>query len=344
MKVIKKITEAAALGSNCSTTASKAVLEYYGYHFSEDMIFGLGAGLGFIYQYYADSDEYFLSGKNESIELNLAHALGGTLLTGSFDDGERGWQCVKQFIDEGTPVILDLSISHLPYFMPYMGEVAGIGLGLHNAVLIGYDDAAGEVLLLDHRWNEPQRVSYENLRLARNKREGNVSARNGYKVYALCPSCYAAPPDISFAIRLNINRMKNPFAYKMGLAGIRTFHNEIKLIFEKGLQEQKREAILTYSYLMEKLGTGGGNFRRMYGRFLNEAAELERRDEYRKIGKIYFRLAKKWKDLSAVLNRLADMPQFLAEFDEIMTEIERDEAEGMERLEKVVSGNCEILS
>ncbi len=324
------------MGSNCATTASRIVLGYYGYDFSEDMIFGLGAGLGFIYQYYADTEEYFLSGKNESMEHNLAHVLGGTLLTGSFDDGDRAWQRVKELIDEEVPVILDLSILHLPYFRPYLGEIANIGFGLHNAVLIGYDDAEREVLLLDHRWNEPQVVSYEDLKNARNRREGNVSARNAYKAYALCSPAARIRPDLFFALRLTINRMKHPFAYKMGLAGIKTFHREIKLLFESGLYGQKREEILAYSYLMEKLGTGGGNFRRMYGRFLKEAAGQVRMPELIRAGKIYVSLAKRWKDLSATLGRMPDNPQLLAAFDAIMSEIEAGEAEGIGTLERIV--------
>lgn len=336
MKMVKNIMKVITQGSNCATTASRIILKYYGYDFSEDMIFGLGAGLGFIYQYYADTEEYFLSGKNESIELNLANALGGTLITGSFDDGDRAWHCVKQFIDDDIPVILDLSISHLPYFKQYMSEIGNISFGLHNAVLVGYNDENKEVLLMDHRWNEIQIVSYENLRQARNKGEGNVSARNAYKVYALCPQGSKVTLDVSFAIRLNINRMKNPFAYKMGLAGIKTFHNEIKLLFEKGLQEQNRNAILTYSYLMEKLGTGGGNFRRMYGRFLNEAAKLTQIEGYEEVSKIYLQLAKKWKKLSITLNRMTKEPQVLTDFDVLMTEIEEYETEGIEKLEKIV--------
>ncbi len=324
------------MGSNCATTASRIVLKYYGYDFSEDMVFGLGAGLGFIYQYYADTEEYFLSGKNESMELNLAHALGGTLLTGSFDDGERAWQCVKELIDDDVPVILDLSILHLPYFRPYAGEIANIGFGLHNAVLIGYDDAKREVLLLDHRWSEPQVVSYEDLGKARNRGEGNVSARNAYKAYALCSPAAQIHPDLFFALRLTINRMKHPFAYKMGLAGIKTFHSEIKLLFEKGLYAQKREEILAYSYLMEKLGTGGGNFRRMYGRFLKEVAGRIRMPELESAAGIYVRLAKRWKELSVTLGRMPDQPQLLTAFDALMSEIETDEAEGIESLERVV--------
>ncbi|MGI6256704.1 MAG: DUF4872 domain-containing protein [Anaerovoracaceae bacterium] len=339
MKTVNNILEHRTIGSNCSTTASKIILNSYGYTYSEDMVLGLGAGLGFIYQYYADKEEYFLSGKNESLELNLTHALGGTVLTGSFDDEGRGWQTVKELIDEDIPVILDLSIRELPYFQPYLKELANIGFGLHNAILVGYDDEKEEVMLLDHRWSEPQIISYDALRKARGTKEGegNVgSSRNAYKVLVLDRKGKKPSPEIYFAIKLNINRMRHPFAFKMGLAGIKTFHDEIKMFFEEGIYQDKEEAILTFSYLMEKLGTGGGNFRRMYGRFLNEAAGMTGDERFRQIAKDYQILAKRWKELSVLLGELVTAPQLITEFDRLMKEIEERESAGIDALESLV--------
>jgi hypothetical protein len=38
-------------GKHCQTTAMKAVLDYSGIQLSEDMLLGLGGGIGFIYWY-----------------------------------------------------------------------------------------------------------------------------------------------------------------------------------------------------------------------------------------------------------------------------------------------------
>ena len=38
-------------GKHCQTTALKSILSYYGLTISEEMLFGLGGGVGFIYWY-----------------------------------------------------------------------------------------------------------------------------------------------------------------------------------------------------------------------------------------------------------------------------------------------------
>lgn len=331
MKVIDRLIEKSCLGSNCSTTALKNILNYYDYNLSEDYIFGLGSGLGFIYQYYANSNEYFLSGKNESVELNAINALGGTIITGSFDDNELAWREVKSYIDQDIPVILDLSIRDLPYFKPYLSNLANIGFGLHNAVLCGYNEKSRTVQLLDHRWSEPLIVSFEDLAKARNS-SGNVSSHNAYKVL-LISSERKNFSNIRHSILLNINRMKNPFAYKMGLPGISMFKKDINLIIR---EKNFEDAITTYSYLMERLGTGGGNFRRMYARFLNQVSDNSLNLKYKEIGNSYFDLSKKWRRLSIIMEQMVYNKSLLTEFNEIISEIEFLENEAINNLETLL--------
>lgn len=331
MKTIKRLIENKSLGSNCSTTALKTILNYYGYNLSEDYIFGIGAGLGFIYQYYANNNEYFLSGKNESIELNALNALGGTIISGSFDDNDLAWLEVKSFIDQNIPVILDLSIRDLPYFKPYLSGLKNIGFGLHNAVLCGYDETTRTVQLLDHRWNEPLVVSYHDLAKAR-KSSGNVSSRNAYKVL-ITSSNIPKIPNIRHSLILNINRMKNPFAFKMGLPGVTMFKKDINIIMHTEENEDSKNAIITYAYLMEKLGTGGGNFRRMYGRFLMELSKKNENIKYKEIGNSYLELSRKWRKLSTLMERMAEDSNLLIEFNHLISEIEFLEYQAIDDLE-----------
>jgi len=39
------------VGKHCETTALKRVLDYHGIYLSEEMLLGLGGGIGFIYWY-----------------------------------------------------------------------------------------------------------------------------------------------------------------------------------------------------------------------------------------------------------------------------------------------------
>lgn len=324
-------------GSNCGTNASKVLIQAQGYPFSEAMTFGCGSGLGFIYQYYKKSDECFLSGKNESLELNLATLLGGEYVSGNFDDPDKAFNTIIAMVDEGIPVILDLSIKHLPYFKPYLASLNNIGFGLHNAIMTNYDRKNQTVTLLDHRWAEPKVIAIEELKLAMGATESGVNPRSNYRSIILPYYSGSHHQEIIQAVELNIHRMKYPFAFKMGLKGLSTFRKELLTIVSNDeLYEKKQETIATFGILMEKLGTGGGNFRRIYGRFLQEAAEITGNRRFLDSAVHYKEAAKEWKLLSKLLTRpmLNQKEQQL--LDSCLTKIIETENQGIQLLERII--------
>ena len=54
------------VGKHCETTAVKHVLEYYGLFFSEDFLFGISGGIGFIYWYTKHMNAPFIGAKNKT--------------------------------------------------------------------------------------------------------------------------------------------------------------------------------------------------------------------------------------------------------------------------------------
>lgn len=297
-----KLIEIHSMGSNCNTNAIKTIMQYYGYNVDEDMVLGLGSGLGFIYQYYSGSNSFFLSGKNESLELNISTAFGGTTISHSFDDMNYAWNKAKYYVDNDIPIIMDLSITHLPYFAPYLKEIKNVGFGLHNAILVGYDEEEKTVLLLDHRWSSPQKISMEVLCKSRSAINIEFNSRGAFRAMLLPPpSTHNIENEILYAMRLNVNRLMYPFAFKMGLPGLKTFKKEISNMVSSPLTEENRNAIETFAILMEKLGTGGGNFRRMYSRFIKKIANISRFSDLERTGKIYAECAILWKNLSLAM-------------------------------------------
>lgn len=294
----EKLIELHSLGSNCNTNATKTILQYYGYSLNEDVVFGLGSGLGFIYQYYSNNDSYFLSGKNESLEMNIATLFGGTVISQSFDDPDRAWQEAKACVDLDIPIMLDLSITHLPYFGPYLEGIKNIGFGLHNAILAGYDEDEQTVMLLDHRWSRPQVIPMQALRDSRSIQNVEVNPRGAFRAMLLPAPPVAIQDEIVYALQLNVSRLLHPFAFKMGLPGLKTFRREIGAMAQEGLNDERRNAVGIYATLMEKLGTGGGNFRRMYGNFLRKISRIDGFSPLHQIGKQYSLCATLWKQLS----------------------------------------------
>lgn len=303
--LLNNVIDKHRLGSHCGSTSLTLISNFYGYNFSEAMTFGLGAGLGFTYQKYVDTDFYFFTGRNESLELNLTNLLGGHIESGSTDDPEEGFLKVKELIDCGIPVILDLNVMHLPYFKKYMDNLGNVSFGLHNAVMVGYELEKNTGYLLDHRWNNLIEIPLNQLAKARCSKESSVNPRNGYKAITLPTYNTDLTYEIEQAIKINIHRMKYPFAYKMGLEGIKTFSKECIRWKDILSDEEKISTAKMATVFMEKLGTGGGNFRRMYSRFLKEVANITKDDRFLIVSNEYVQLFHKWRTLIGYMEESA---------------------------------------
>ena len=55
------------IGKHCETTALKRALDYHGLTLSEEMLLGLGGGIGFIYWYMKMMPSPFVGGRNGKV-------------------------------------------------------------------------------------------------------------------------------------------------------------------------------------------------------------------------------------------------------------------------------------
>ena len=95
--------------------------------------------------------------------------------------------------------------------------------------------------------------------------------------------------------------MLDPPARNFGVKGVRQLADDI-LNWPRLLDSRLLRLTLLLAYVdMEEAGTGGGNFRRLYSRFLKEASELIS-DE---------RLPKAWKKLESSANTWSEIARLL---------------------------------
>lgn len=302
--ILENLINNHAIGVNCCTTSLTTIMRSTTLNsdITEAEIFGLSSGLGFIYQFYKD-EGYFVSGRNESLEFNLSFQLGIPFEQGYSDDFTQTWKLNKAYLDKGIPVIVDLNVEYLPYFKKYISD--DFRFGLHNAVLVGYDEH--HVYLLDHRWLEPQAVPFELYEKARSLDNSSISPKNGWRVLKTNTSHYYSYDEVSVYTSLETvyNRMKNPFAFKLGLEGIRLFLKELNN-WVKQNREDRIQDFQTISFLLEKLGTGGGNFRRIYSRYIKTVyKKLSMPADLLELTKLYSEAAKQWKLLSDLCHHYA---------------------------------------
>ncbi|SFC12656.1 BtrH N-terminal domain-containing protein [Butyrivibrio sp. YAB3001] len=298
--ILDEYTKYHGVGSHCATTILRTLTNAAGYPFSEAMCLGLASGLGFTYQKYVGVEYYFFTGRNECLEENMVNVLGGKLLKGNSDDNDKAWSEVCYYLDRGLPVILEVDMMKLPYIREKLNLKREFHFGLHSLLLIGYDEENAYVL--DYMWWKPIQVPIWQLKEARNSMDAPIRPHNRWKVMVL-PEYNGEDlsETLKTAIRVNVHKYKEPYAFKMGLDGLRIFQNEFSNWFTKMPLERLQTNFYMMSALFEKVGTGGGNFRRMYGQFLDEANKILVMPKIAEAASIYTKLYRNWKQYSKML-------------------------------------------
>jgi len=181
-------------GEHCETVAIGNLLKHQGLELSEPMLFGIGAGLGFIYWKMKTMPLPFLGGRTKELGRNICGNLGVRIEERETASLPKSWRNVAEHLDSGRPVALQLDCFHLDYFTKKI-HFAG-----HHVAMYGYDST--DAYLVDTR---PQgsmvKTSLESLAKARSEK-GPMSARNRSVTVAFDP----ADLDIEAAILRGISR------------------------------------------------------------------------------------------------------------------------------------------
>ena len=252
-------------GNHCGSTALRNLLAFHGAEISEEMAFGLGAGACF---YYVVLDEHsptrFTNGRAARLEENFLELTEVPLRLRADPDPEASWSVARESIDEGHPVLLLTDL----YYLDHYGRSAHFPG--HAVVLAGYDEELA--WLSDTAFEDLQTTSLESLKEARHSQqpifpleghaidlpEGTPVSRDDLLSHA--------PEAIERAAQV---MLEPPLGEYEGLPAMRRFAAEVGS-WPEVTEDWQWCARFLYQ-VIERRGTGGGNFRRMYSRFLEEA-------------------------------------------------------------------------
>ena len=253
-------------GHHCGSVAMADLLRHVGHEFSEPMVFGLGAGLGF---YYFKSDHVSptrqIMGRHINLEQNVADALGLELVGHRTKAEDEAWEHVREAVDSGSAVLVQCDLSHLPYWKtstPFNG---------HRIVVAGYNESEDLALVADTHFEGLQRVPLEALSAARSS-QAPPSMGNQNASWVLEPGEIAdIDQAVLEALEQNRVQMEEDASGMGGLDVLRSFADEVV-----GWSERD-DAAWCYKFgyqVIEKRGTGGGFFRYLYRDFLREVVEM----------------------------------------------------------------------
>lgn len=333
-------------GKHCITTALKSVLNYYNYPLSEEMIFGIGSGLSFVYINLEKSP--MISGRTKVIEFEkkLGERLKIEMKCKTSSNYDTVFKKTKKMIDENKPV---LAYVDMP-FLSYLSLDENSHFGGHAVVLFGYDDEERVFYISDRdNYDNPIRtpkgdisenyhkVSYEEVEKARNSDHRPFPAKNKYLHIDIINPQDITRDIIFSAIQETCDNMLNAPAKLLGLNGIEKFSKEI-LKWEKYDEEKlKCAGITNYFQINKDGGTGGGIFRRIYGDFLIEASTIVGSEKMKEIGVSYTEVSKKWDRVADLMWKLFETgdSKLLKEMAQIIKEIYRIEGTLLTELKEI---------
>lgn len=285
-------------GHHCGSTALRDLSHFYGYALSEAMCFGLGSGIGFFY----------VNGDRLGIDISPSRLFGGrtpTLEADFFDnlgipfewhtEDAFPWDDMRAWIDQDVPVLLMCDLKYLDYYR------TNTHFSGHVVVLAGYQDDC--VLLADTHFETLQKASLETLSTAMVSNHFPLPVKNHWREIP-----HFDLPDLGWAGRRAIARaarnMLDPQMAFGGILGMRTLASDLVDWGEAG--DLGWCARFGYQ-VIEKRGTGGGNFRRLYADFLEEISaylpavrDLSAASQARAI-------AGQWTELAGILKAISEI-------------------------------------
>jgi hypothetical protein len=250
-------------GHHCGSTALRNLLAFHGVEMTEDMAFGLGAGACFYFvPMEGQSPSRFTNGRTARLEEQFVELTDAPLELRTFEGAEESWDAARSSVDAGRPPIL---LSDL-YYLDHYGTSAHFPG--HAVVLAGYDDEVA--YLSDTAFDGLQTTRLENLGKARHAQHpafplaGHMfTAGDGLEAFDPVAATGRA------VTRCAERMLEPPLRDYEGLPGLRRFEAEVG---EWPLLVEDWKWCARFNYqVIERRGTGGGNFRKMYARFLTEA-------------------------------------------------------------------------
>jgi len=256
-------------GHHCGSTALRNLLAHHGTEISEEMAFGLGAGACFYYVTIEDaSPTRWFNGRAARLEENFSELTGAALELRTFEPGDGdAWAAARAEVDSGNPVLLLTDLYHLEHY----GNSAHFPG--HAVVLAGYDEEF--VHLSD--------TGFEQLQTTTRHADLDRARHSDHPAYPLEGHMFTATGAVTeeqlrAAIPAAIERAAgemtdSPFGEFAGLGAVE------RLAAEAGSWPEIAEDwqwCARFGYqVIERRGTGGGAFRLMYSRFLEEAGRPE---------------------------------------------------------------------
>ena len=283
------------IGQHCETVATGCLLGAAGIHLSEPMLFGLGAGLGFIFINLSSLPLPFVGGRVKPFALTsaLCANLGVSCVALETGSKTKAWATLEGSLREGRPVGLQLDCFHLAYFSNPV-HFAG-----HFVAAYGFD--ARDVWLVDTaQQGSTQRASRQAVEAARFE-TGPMAAKARSWTIVTSKQAVDLAAALRRAILANARDYLAPPFKGASHAGIRKLAASLPTWLS--IAKSPAADLELAALLMEKAGTGGALFRNFYRDFLLEARDhLGAKPALKRAHALFAESADEWTAVAALIH------------------------------------------
>jgi len=319
-------------GKHCETSALKRVFERHGLSLSEEMLLGLGGGVGFIYWYTKQMPSPFIGGrygKGTDFSTSICKRIGASMTVSETSSPKKGYEELKAMLRNGEPAVAYGDMAYLPYFaVPEMAHFRG-----HAFVVFGLDEEKDEVYIYN-RGRNPVVVSLSDLQKARGSKFPPFPPKHRLLNIQYPSQIADLETGIEKSIQECCRSMLNPPMKNIGLAGIQNWAEIVVKWPEQFKGIDLFGALMNGFMYIEISGTGGSAFRSMYAQFLEEAISIMNKPALNEVAEMMRQSAAIWSEIASGF--LPDSWPSLGRTRELMTEknklFEAQEPGALERM------------
>jgi hypothetical protein len=288
--------------AHCESGATAGLCRYQGIEdVTEPLAFGIGGGVFFGYFPFLRAAHIRVTTYRRTpggILCNAFRRLGIRYYRKNFWSKAKAARAVDEVLDQGTPVMCQVSLYWLPYFAPSMR----IHFNAHHIVVYGRED--GHYVISEPMLEEPVTLTRDELTRARFARGGmNPNGR----MYWLRDDPQPRSVNLSRPILQGIQdvcyHMLVPPVPLLGIRGIRFLARDVLRWKRKLPDDVVRENLSQIVYMQELVGSGGAGYRAMYAAFLTEAADVMKSEELADAGRKMTAIADQWRDFAVLATR-----------------------------------------
>ncbi len=290
---------------HCITGSMRHVYAYHDHDISEDMLLGIGGGVGFIYWHMKGAPPLIGGRANferpgeEGLEKSTGRRTGVVVESYTTSSARKAERTLLEMLDAGQPVMIYCDMGFLPYFD--FGD-SDYHFGGHAVVVCGYDAETHQVLIADRDGVYP--VSMEDLAKARGSKYKPFPPMHKWYTFDFSNKRQPTADEVREAIAEQAKAMLEPPISNIGVKGIRkAAKRALKWPDQMDEDELRFTLFNTFVFIDATGGTGGGIFRYMFSRFLREAAAITGDARLNESADAFQHIGDRWQEVAAIFKQ-----------------------------------------